>query len=112
MLLLHLRFTSLPVVALQSRLTRLRLSQDETVHTAKVLALASLCIPLGACVTAAVCSAILWSMDMAEKEAQLQGTAVVMQGKVRQQWCSCHNDCTAQVAVMHQTSLKLCKSFG
>ena len=58
--------------------------QDDAVNTAKVLALGSLCIPLGACVTVAVCSATLWSMNMDAKDAQLQVTAVVMQGKVCQ----------------------------
>lgn len=72
-----------PACLAATRLSWLRLSQDETVHTAKVLALASLCIPLGASVTAAVCSATLWSMNIDNKEAQLQGTAVMMQGKVR-----------------------------
>lgn len=97
-LLSHLSFMMLPAVFYQNRLIGLRLSQDETVHTAKVLALASLCIPLGACVTAAVCSATLWSMEKDAKEAQLQGTAVVMQGKVCQQWYSCNNTCPAPLA--------------
>ncbi|KAL3161254.1 hypothetical protein ABBQ38_009618 [Trebouxia sp. C0009 RCD-2024] len=57
-----------------------RIQKDETVHTSKVLALASLCIPLGACVTGAVCTATLWSTSTDDKEAQVQGTAVVMQG--------------------------------
>lgn len=73
-----------PACLAATSLSWLRLSQDETVHTAKVLALASLCIPLGACVTAAVCSATLWNVSLDNKQAQLQGTAVVMQGKVRQ----------------------------
>lgn len=72
---------------LAARLTILKPLQDETVHTSKVLALASLCIPLGACVTGAVCTATLWSTSTDDKEAQVQGTAVVMQGKVRWECC-------------------------
>lgn len=75
---------------LVARLTILKPLQDETVHTPKVLALASLCIPLGACVTAAVCTATLWSTSTDDKEAHIQGTAVVMQGKVRWECCLLH----------------------
>lgn len=65
--------------------------QDEHVHTQKVLALGSLCIPLGACITAIVCSTTLWKMDMDAADAQVHATAVAMQGKVRavpsHAWC-------------------------
>lgn len=57
--------------------------QDEHVHIQKVLALGCLCIPLGACITAIVCSTTLWKMDMEAADAQVHATAVAMQGKVR-----------------------------
>ena len=56
--------------------------QDDSIHTEKVLALASLCIPLGACITAVVCSTTLWSMEMKAADAHVHAAAVVMQGKV------------------------------
>ncbi|DBB08106.1 TPA: hypothetical protein ACH3X3_008301 [Trebouxia sp. C0006] len=57
-----------------------RIQQDERVHTQKVLALGCLCIPLGACITASVCSTTLWRMDMKDPDAQVHATAVAMQG--------------------------------
>lgn len=61
--------------------------QDERVHPQKVLALGCLCIPLGACITAIVCSTTLWRMNMKEPDAQFHATAVAMQGKVCQVCC-------------------------
>lgn len=81
----------------------LKLLQDETVHTTKVLALASLCIPLGACITSAVCTAMLWSISMDDKQAQVQRTAVVMQGKVRQECCLLENLAVCKASIMLQS---------
>ena len=56
--------------------------QDESIDIRKVLALASLCIPLGACITLAACLATLWRSNLEEADANVHVTAVVMQGKV------------------------------
>ncbi|DBB05489.1 hypothetical protein WJX77_003678 [Trebouxia sp. C0004] len=57
-----------------------RIQKDEHVHPQKVLALGCLCIPLGACITAIVCSTTLWRMDVKAPDAQVHATAVAMQG--------------------------------
>ena len=77
--------TCLPTATAQNNAMHskmLLIVQDESVHIQKVLALASLCIPLGACITLAACLATLWRSNLEEADANAHVMAVVMQGKV------------------------------
>ena len=60
----------------------LDLQSDGAISTGKTLALGSLCIPFGACITLVVCSITLWSLKQGVEHDAVRAAAVVMQGKV------------------------------
>lgn len=60
----------------------LELQSDGAISTRKTLALGSLCIPFGACITLAVCWITLWGLKQGVEHDAVHAAAVVMQGKV------------------------------